>query len=132
MTILPTAMRIQDDIPTMLGRKLASQAKAPMAKAPKLSIERVVAILDFECKRHELSEVSVEAPAKPDADGWIPWGGGDCPIKCDANQWMYELGHLGVRAIGGGPSDSLAYSAMWAHYGIVADINHQITAYKVL
>lgn len=129
MTILPTAMRIQDDIPTMLGRRI-TRNDAEVVQIRKFyveALEKESAVRAFEVQQHELSEKP--EPAKPVADGWIPWGGGECPIRCDAGQWMYKLGDLDdLDILGSHPSDSLVYSYMWRYKGAF----YRITAYKVL
>lgn len=72
MTILPTAMRIQDDIPLVLGRRTSPDIA--VVREIREAVAKVMAVQDFECKRHELSEMPVEVAAKP-AGGWIPWDG---------------------------------------------------------
>lgn len=63
MTILPTAMRIQDDIPLVLGRRTSPDIA--VVREIREAVAKVMAVQDFECKRHELSEMPVEVAAKP-------------------------------------------------------------------
>lgn len=86
MTILPTAMRIQDDIPLVLGRRTSPDIA--VVREIREAVAKAMAVQDFECKRHELSEMPVEVAAKParrlvpsdylvvhPLGGWNPLGG---------------------------------------------------------
>lgn len=59
----------------------------------------------------------------PNSDGWIPWGGGVCPIPIDTE---VEVSYRGPYPT----SKGLARSFLWAHHIDVYDID--IVAYRVI
>lgn len=60
---------------------------------------------------------AAEDPAKPDADGWIKWIGGDCPIKDGVNfEFAFRADDRPVEA------NCLASDLRWSHRGNGGDI----------
>lgn len=57
---------------------------------------------------------------KPDADGWIAWVGGDCPVPADT---IVEVRHR-AGSVGQGRADNY----YWHHYGTSGDI----VAYRIV
>ena len=65
------------------------------------------------------AEASLATP-QPDADGWIPWSGGECPVP------RYTIVEIMFR--GGHKTRTYAGNMSWMHYGLDADI----VAYRIV
>lgn len=69
-------------------------------------------------------------PVLPNAlgDGWIEWGGGECPIPgVMGGKWQYRLGCGTVNLAG---ADALGYCGAWEHSSGIPSLT--IVAYRLL
>ena len=78
--------------------------------------DKALAIINAAIAR---AEASLATP-QPDADGWIPWSGGECPVS------RYTIVEIMFR--GGHKTRTYAGNMSWMHYGLDADI----VAYRIV
>jgi len=74
--------------------------------------------------RYRIKPDSEPEPPKPDADGWIPWNGGECPVGDDVR--------VEIRRRGGDIATHVASYFIWHHWRSGADRDHEIVAYRVV
>lgn len=103
-------------------QKLTDEYASELHEAVKLFVSQP---LNFPLSRGQIMEVArialpiLEQQERGD-DGWIEWGGGECPVKANTL--------VDYRTRAGNTADSIALALRWNHEGLVGDI----IAYRII
>jgi hypothetical protein len=82
-------------------------------------------IAELEAEVERLRAQLQQSSPQPADDGWIPWEGGDCPVKPEA--WVEVKWRKGMKG-SGGTSKDIGGIFSWSHEGGFGDI----IAYRVV